>query len=66
MTFSLDALAQQLRDAERGQAHLAAHYPPAMGHVVLNVQALDGVGGVGVVDAQFPRTGLRSDDDFFS
>ena len=35
-----------------GQAHLAAHHPPAMGHVVLNVQALDGVGGVGVVDAE--------------
>ena len=35
-----------------GQAHLAAHHPPAMGHMVLDVQALDGIGGVGIVDAE--------------
>jgi hypothetical protein len=44
--------AQLLLHFGMGQAHLAAHHPPAMGHVVLDVHPLDGVGGVGVVDAE--------------
>ncbi len=44
--------AQLLLHFGMGQAHLAAHHPPAMGHVVLDVQTLDGIGGVGIVDAE--------------